>query len=79
MTELGHISSLVVVAWPDRVEEVTARISDMDGAEVAMTGERGRIIVTLETPDDFTISERLNEIQTLDHVVSASLVFHHTE
>lgn len=79
MTEIGHISSLVVVAWPEKVEDVVGRITSMDGAEVAMTGDGGRIIVTLETPDDLTITERLNEIQTLDHVVSASLVFHHTE
>ncbi|WP_299844996.1 chaperone NapD [uncultured Roseovarius sp.] len=79
MTQKTHISSLLITAKPDLVPQVVNSITDMPIAEVAHSDAVGKIIVTLETPDESAIVQALTDIQLLDGVVSAALVYHHAE
>ena len=74
-----HISSLLVTAQPDAVPAVVDQIEAMPIAEVAHTDDFGKIIVSLETPDESAIVQALTDIQLYKGVVSAALVFHHCE
>lgn len=74
-----HISSLLVTAKPDQIPAVAGNITNMSIAEVAHSDAAGKIIVTLETPDESAIVQALTDIQLLDGVVSAALVYHHAE
>ncbi len=77
---VGHISSLVVRAHPDRSAGVAARIARFGIAEVALTdATTGKIVVTLETRDEDEIVAAMNAMQRMDGVVSVALVFHHTD
>jgi nitrate reductase NapD len=77
---VGHISSLVVRAHPDRVSGVAARIGRLDIAEVALTdAATGKIIVTLETRDEDEIVAAMAALQRMAGVVSVALVYHQTE
>lgn len=79
MSEKLHISSLLVTVIPDLVERVAGTIGKMDIAEIAHMDTFGKIIVILETADESVIVDALTEIQLLKGVVSAALVFHHSE
>lgn len=79
MTSMTHISSLLVTAQPRLVRQVAGAITSMPVAEIAHTDASGKIIVTLETPDESAIVQALTDIQLLDGVVSAALVYHHAE
>ncbi len=73
-----HLSSLVVHARPERVDEVAQRLAGM-GCEVHLTTEAGKLVVTLETDDGRVLGDTVTAMQRLDHVLAATLVFHHCE
>lgn len=76
MTQPLHISSLLVRSHPDRMQGVADHIARMPHAEVSMTDPSGKIVVVFETDSDRAIADGLTQIQLLDGVASAALVFH---
>jgi nitrate reductase NapD len=74
-----HISSLVVHALPGMLDQVSAALTGLEGVEIHARDPNGKLILTLETADDATIVERLNDIHGIRGVLSAALVFHHFE
>ena len=79
MLEELHISSLVVHCRPGCADGLAARIGAMPGAEIRGGIAEGKLVALLETSGESEIVERLNEIQLLDGVLAATLVFHHCE
>jgi len=73
-----HIASAVVKAWPATQDAVAARIAALAGAEV-LAIDHGRIIVVLEAARQGDIGGTLGRIADLDGVLSATLVFEHSE
>ena len=78
MREL-HIAGIVVHAQPGSVERVAASIAGLPGTEVHAASPDGRLVVTLEAPGAREIAARMDCIQRLDAVLSASLVYQHNE
>ena len=76
MNDVVHISSLLVSAKPSQLQQVEQDLADIEIAEIAHVAENGKIIVTLETADESAIVQALTDIQLIDGVVSAALVFH---
>ena len=74
-----HIAGIVVHAQPERVHQVAAAIRDLSGAEIHATSADGKLVVTLEAPGAREIAARMDEIQHFDAVLSASLVYQHSE
>jgi periplasmic nitrate reductase NapD len=79
MSELVHIASLLVHAIPEKRADVENSILGFEGAEVAHAEEDGRLIVTVETSSEANIVQTLTDIQLLNGIVSASLVYHQTD
>jgi periplasmic nitrate reductase NapD len=73
-----HISSAVVVAFPERREELARRLSSVPGVEVH-AGEGSRIVVTIEGPSSGMLGETLTRISAMDGVISANMVFEHID
>ena len=73
-----HIASAVVKARPVVQEAVAARITALVGTEVIAV-EQGRIIVVLEASQHRALADTLDFIAGLDGVLSATLVFEHSE
>lgn len=73
-----HISSAVVVAFPERREELAGRLASMPGVEVH-AGEGSRIVVTIEGPSSGTLGETLTSISAMDGVIAANMVFEHID
>ena len=73
-----HVSSLVVQARPERLDEI-AGVLVSRGAEIPARDPCGKLIVVLETDDETKISDFLNEVAVMTGVLSANLVFHHID
>ena len=70
----SHISSALVLAFPDRRAEIAERISRLPNTEVHGI-ENGKIVVVLEGADVGEIGERLTAISLMEGVLAANLVF----
>lgn len=75
---LLHVSSAIVTAWPEHCADVARRIAALPDTEVRHAAG-SRIIVLMEARDSGAIGARLAEIALMDGVLSANLVFEHTE
>lgn len=71
------ISSAVVSVLPDRLDSVAATLSGLADVEVH-AAEGSKIVIVLEAPRG-AAGNRLVEISLLDGVVSANMVFEHSE
>ena len=76
MPEAMHISSLLLRARPELIDDVVREIGTFPEAEVHTTDATGRIIVTLETDSEGVIVDTMNRMHAIDGVVSAALVYH---
>ena len=73
-----HIASAVVKARPTAQGTVAANVAKLAGAEVVAV-DQGRIIVVLEASHHRAMADTLDRIAGLDGVLSATLVFEHSE
>ena len=76
MTPAVHISSVLVTAQPQLLNDIAATLNDIQIAEVAHVDPMGKVIVTLETSNESEIVQALTDMQVMEGVVNASLVFH---
>ncbi len=74
-----HISSLLLRADPDLMDVALDSIRAMPGVEVPLTDPSGKIVVTLETRSEADIVSTLNELNLVDGVASAALIYHQVE
>ena len=74
-----NVSSIVVTAVPERVDEVSCRLRESGLCEVFLQDSSGRIIVTIEGRDVGEEMRKLTRIQQMEHVVSADLVYSYSE
>jgi periplasmic nitrate reductase NapD len=73
-----HIASAVVKARPAAQDAVAECIASLAGAEV-LAKDQGRIIVILEASQHGALADTLDRMAALDGVLSATLVFEHSE
>lgn len=70
-----HIASLVVHTTPKRVTRVADAVASLPGACVHATTGNGKVVVTLEAGSSDEVSALLTQIQRIDGVLSAALVY----
>jgi nitrate reductase NapD len=73
------ISSLVVQAEPARLEQVRSQIETVDGAEVMGEGELGKLVVVLDMDNNRQAADTITDIQKLDGVLSATLIYQYDD
>lgn len=78
LSAYDHLASLVLQVRPDREDEVRGQLAELPGLEIHAS-EGGKMVVTLEAPDEATIAEAMTAMNLLDGVYSATLVFHYHE
>ena len=74
-----HIAGVVVHAYPQSMQRVAAAIEGVSSAEVCATSNDGKLVVTLEASTAHEITTRIDQIQQFEGVLSASLVYQHSE
>jgi nitrate reductase NapD len=74
-----HFAGVLVRVVPARANRVAHLVAAIDGARVHSASTEGKLVVTLEaaTPDE--IAARLIDIGNFESVLSASLVYEHSE
>ncbi len=72
-----HIASLVVMSHPNNLQKVRETIHSIPGAEIPNATPEGKMVVVLEADDQAQLLDKIDHIQGADHILSASLVYHH--
>ena len=78
MSDVCHISSAVVTAFPDQSKDVIARLMAIPDTEVHFS-QNGKIVIVLVGGSTGEIGGRLASIAMMDGVISANLVFEHVD
>jgi len=73
------ISGVVIHVKPDTAAVMTDRIESLDGVEVHTATGDGRLVVTVDQPDDRKAADTFTELQNLDGVLNTSLVYNYFE
>ncbi len=74
-----NISGVVVRAKPEHLEEVIKSLEESGMCDVHFHDDKGRIIVTIEAETTEEEVFKLKAIQSLEHVLSADLVYAYSE
>lgn len=74
-----NISGIVVHARPERAEAVRAALLELPGVEVHAVTDEGKLVVTIEEPDERTSGETAMRFHDIEGVLSAAMVYHHCE
>ena len=74
-----HISSLVVHVVPQYLSVIKQQIESFDGAEIYGESAAGKLVVVIETKNQGYITDTIDAINQLEHVLSTALVFHQIE
>jgi len=74
-----HISSMVVHAMPDYLADVKISIEKLPGAEIHAESPNGKLVVVVESQTQTYITDVIEKIACLDHVLSTALVYHQIE
>ncbi len=74
-----HISSLVVHVKPEYLDVIKAQILELPNTEIHGESEEGKIIVVLETANQGYVTDTIDKINNLEHVLITFLVYHQIE
>lgn len=74
-----NISSLIVDARPEALDDVRAELARMTGIEVHAGNPQGKLIVTVETDSDAETTECFARIGQITGVMSVAMVYHQFE
>ena len=74
-----NISGVLVHAYPEKVAAVSRELEAIQGVEIHASTEAGKIVVTVEKPNDGSLADAVLNLQDLPGVLSASMIYHHFE
>lgn len=75
-----EIASILVQALPRRLDAAEQAILTVKGTEIYARDPRGKLVVVIEAEGDGSaIGAALTEISTLPDVITATLVYHHSD
>ena len=74
-----HISSLIVHVVPEHLLVIKRQIESFNGAEIYGESASGKLIVVIETQHQGYITDTIEAINRLEHVLNTALVFHQIE
>ncbi len=73
------ICSLVIQAKPQHLSSVSASLSEMQGVEIHVQGETGKMVVSIDHPSREYCSDVMTKMTLINGVMSSSLVFEYQE
>jgi len=75
-----NVTGVLVRARPERFPEVMSALAGIPGVEVhASEMESGRIVVTVEDGEGFSVEASLLKLQLVDGISDASLVYQYSD
>ncbi|MEL4274108.1 chaperone NapD [Shewanella xiamenensis] len=79
MSQEYHVTSLVVHAAPNALQQVEADIAALKGCDIHAISPEGKLVITLEGNTQKAILDNVEAINGLSGVLSASLIYHQVE
>lgn len=76
---LAVVSSLVLQVRPETLEAVKAYLENKPNIEIHASDDFSKLVVVVEMENDIQLSEFMNEMSTVDGVITVNMVFHHTD
>ncbi len=70
-----NVCGVLVFAQPEHIKGVQKQLEEEEGVEVHAVTDNGRLVVTIEKEDQQQTGDLLHKFQTLDHVITASMVY----
>jgi len=74
-----HIAGVLVQTHPKHIPQVQALLGDVAGLEVHAVSPDGRIVVTVEGDGRKAVADALFSLNAMQGVLSACLVYEHSE
>ena len=74
-----NICGVVVHARPAQIADVQARLAELPGVEIHGSAPDGRLVVTVEEVGEHDCADTLSSLSNVAGVLSASLVYQHSE
>jgi len=74
-----NIAGVVVFANPNSGSELQTKLKTLPGVEVHAVSKEGKMVVTIENEYESELADTVLDIQRIEGVLSASLVYHHNE
>ncbi len=75
-TDQVHISSLVIHCLPDKFEQVLGSVKQLENIEIHAPDPAGKFVALLETDNEQGILATIDQIQTVNGVLNATMVYH---
>ena len=72
----AHISRLVVHCRPEKQDAISQAINKLQDTEVSLSDPSGKLVVLLEGEHEKDILNTIKQIEIMDGILSASMVFH---
>lgn len=70
---------MVVHASPDYLQDIKTKIESLPGTEIHGESACGKLVVVLESETQTYITDVIEKIVDMDHVLSTALVYHQIE
>ncbi|MBM5811908.1 MAG: glutamate synthase [Gammaproteobacteria bacterium] len=74
-----HVAGVLVRTRPEDIDAVSSALRRLEGVEVHAATPDGRFIVTVEATESGHAAARFADLQLLPFVLSAALVYEHSE
>lgn len=74
-----HITSLVVHARPEFVQRLSGELGKFAEVDVHTADQNGKLVVLMETTSLGRVTELIEQINVMEGVVGATLVYHQIE
>ena len=74
-----NISSIVVQTHPQNAAVLQGELAGLSGVEVHAANEDGRIVITVEDTPDNAPADTLMNVQNMQGVLSASLIYNYCD
>ena len=78
-SEAINICGVLVHARPDKLDSVETSLKAFDGLEVHEITDDGRLIITLDHSDRHQMMDTINQLNSVEGVLSAAMVYQHSE
>lgn len=77
--EVINICGVLIHAIPGQVSQVKTKLLQYEGVEVHTVTDDGRLIITIDHPDRHYMADTVNQLNHVEGVLSAAMVYQHNE
>lgn len=70
-----HICGVMIHAVADKRKQVEQTLLQSEGVEVHANSEEGKLVVTVESDDNYYVADTISAFKDIDGVLSASMIY----